>query len=271
MELLNVNGAKIKPYFKFYDGPLHHDPILLIHGFTGSVEHHFPYEIQNYSKIFQTHLFTYDLRSHGLSESSEDYELDIHYLDLENIVKQIKDKFQINKLIVLGASFGGGLAIRYAINHPTMLSKLILISTTPQYSDGIIQSFKKTKSTLELFFESSNEKLTKEQEKFVSILQKIHYDQDKPFSKLRYLHSYISLFLEEIKYWSWIKEMKEKINFPVLVIHGDKDYISVTNAQKMNNTLNNSKLVILKNFGHLPQRKDPVLVQTHIESFLNAC
>lgn len=268
MELLNVNDTKIKPYFKFYDGKIQCDPILLLHGFTGSVQHHFSYEIDNYSKIFQTHVFTYDLRSHGLSDISKNYELDIHFLDLENIVKQIRDKFHIDKLIVLGASFGGGLAIRYAISHPTTVSKLILISTTPQYSDGIIQSFKKIKATLELFFESSYTKLTMEQKKFVSILQKIHYDHNTPFSKLHYLLSYVSLFLEEIKYWSWIEEMKERIIFPVLIIHGDKDFISATNAKAMHDILNKSKLVILKNFGHLPQRKDPLLVQKFIERFL---
>ena len=40
--------------------------------------------------------------------------------------------------------------------------------------------------------------------------------------------------------------------------------------EKTTEILNTKNLVILENFGHLPQRQDPLLVQKHIYEFLNS-
>ena len=270
MEFFETNGVKLPIYFQKYSGSIKRDPILLIHGFTGTAHHHYSYELKNYSKVFETHIIAYDLRSHGSSVITHDvdYQERIHLDDLEQLVSHLQNKFELQQFIIFGSSFGGGLANRFTINHPDFVSSLILASTTPKYSIGVVNAFSYIKSTLELFLEHSYSKLNPEQRKFVSILQKIHDQYNPPFEKFLGFIKYIDAFSERIEDWSWLEEMKENILCPVLIIHGNKDYVSIEHAIEMDKALSNSKLVILENLGHLPHRKNPVLVQNHILNFL---
>lgn len=68
-----------------------------------------------------------DLRGHGLSDKTKNkklYNLSVFSDDLEKIVQTEK----INKFILVGYSFGGSIAIDYAIKRSQSLNGLVLIS-----------------------------------------------------------------------------------------------------------------------------------------------
>lgn len=102
------------------------EPLLLLHGFTGSMEtwHSF---IPAWSKQFQ--VITVDLVGHGKTESPEEL---THY-DIQNVALQMTtllDHLNIEKAHILGYSMGGRLAITMACLYPNRVKSLLLENCT---------------------------------------------------------------------------------------------------------------------------------------------
>lgn len=101
-------------------------PLLLLHGFTGSLETWRPF-IPEWSKQFQ--VIVVDLVGHGKTESPEET---WHY-EIEQVASQmiaLLDELQIPKAHMLGYSMGGRLAITLACLYPNRVSSLVLENCT---------------------------------------------------------------------------------------------------------------------------------------------
>ncbi|MCL5261320.1 MAG: alpha/beta hydrolase [Gammaproteobacteria bacterium] len=74
-----------------------------------------------------------DPRGCGASEKSlnptKDYTMDNYIKDVEEIRRQLGYK----KIVILGTSYGGMVAIGYVLKYPQHVKKLILVSTAPSY------------------------------------------------------------------------------------------------------------------------------------------
>ncbi|QWG35802.1 2-succinyl-6-hydroxy-2,4-cyclohexadiene-1-carboxylate synthase [Bacillus mycoides] len=102
------------------------EPLLLLHGFTGSMETWRSF-IPSWSEQFQVILV--DLAGHGKTESPEDV---THY-DIQNVALQMKellDHLHIENAHVLGYSMGGRLAITMACLYPQYVRSLLLENCT---------------------------------------------------------------------------------------------------------------------------------------------
>ncbi|MBE7123070.1 2-succinyl-6-hydroxy-2,4-cyclohexadiene-1-carboxylate synthase [Bacillus cereus] len=102
------------------------EPLLLLHGFTGSVETWRSF-IPSWSEQFQVILV--DIVGHGKTESPEDV---THY-DIQNVALQMKellDHLHIENAHVLGYSMGGRLAITMACLYPKYVRSLLLENCT---------------------------------------------------------------------------------------------------------------------------------------------
>lgn len=270
MELIAINNTKIACYHQTYSGPDNNHnlpPIVLVHGYTGTAHHHFKYEIENYARIFQTDVLAFDHRGHGNSETGDldTLGIDIHFEDLEQIIQY----YNYQEIILLGASFGGFLAIRYAIKYPDKVKKLILISTSAESTPGMLNALMDINKTIDNFIASDYniKKLDPQSMKFLSVLMKIH-SETYPYNKFKFFKHFITLFIE--RKYSLLEDLKNTIACPVLILHGDIDYVEVENAKKMDSYFQHSKLIIIPQYGHLPQRKNPLLVEKYISEFLNA-
>ncbi|GMB09902.1 2-succinyl-6-hydroxy-2,4-cyclohexadiene-1-carboxylate synthase [Thermolongibacillus altinsuensis] len=103
------------------------DPLLLLHGFTGSSETWKPF-IPNWEKHFQ--MVMVDLLGHGKTACPADverYNIERVAADLTTLLDQLGMK----KAHVLGYSMGGRLALTLAVKHPTYVQTLILESSSP--------------------------------------------------------------------------------------------------------------------------------------------
>lgn len=105
-------------------------PLLALHGFTGCALD-FYFFSQHTSDLLSW--WAPDLIGHGKSPAPEDIaayttSAHIHYLD--QIAEKIGEPF-----ILLGYSMGGRLALQYALERPELISKLILVGTTPGIID----------------------------------------------------------------------------------------------------------------------------------------
>jgi proline iminopeptidase len=111
--------------------------LLLLHGGPGFDHSSFrPY----FDRFADTHQVVYfDQRGHGRSDQRDDpsgWDLDAWADD----VVRLSDALGIVRPVVLGTSFGGFVAIRYAARHPQHPSKLILSSTLARPDFGLVES-----------------------------------------------------------------------------------------------------------------------------------
>jgi proline iminopeptidase len=118
----DIEGAKLVP-----NGPTMQEKptLLLLHGGPG-----FDHSIYKpaYSVLAETAQIVYlDHRGNGRSEDGPQESWNL--AQWGDDVRAFCDVLGIVKPIVLGASFGGMVAIAYATRHPTHPSKLVLIST----------------------------------------------------------------------------------------------------------------------------------------------
>jgi 2-succinyl-6-hydroxy-2,4-cyclohexadiene-1-carboxylate synthase len=107
------------------------EPLVLLHGFTGSVESWRPF-FDALSRAHHVHAI--DLIGHGQSAAPEDrtrYAYDRALDDLAAVL----DELGIERAAWLGYSLGGRLALGVAITHPERVSALILESATAGIRD----------------------------------------------------------------------------------------------------------------------------------------
>ena len=80
-----------------------------------------------FGEDFQIHLI--DQRNHGRSFHANNFNYD---LLVEDIVQYI-EHHQLEKVIVLGHSMGGKVAMLFAVKYPTLVAKLIIVDIAPRY------------------------------------------------------------------------------------------------------------------------------------------
>jgi 2-succinyl-6-hydroxy-2,4-cyclohexadiene-1-carboxylate synthase len=102
------------------------EPLLLLHGFTGSMETWKPF--LPYWQEFR--LILVDIIGHGLTDSPHDparYEIEQVAADLDTLLRHL----HVEDVHVLGYSMGGRLALTFAILYPHRVRKLMLESSSP--------------------------------------------------------------------------------------------------------------------------------------------
>lgn len=114
MPILNHNNGDINYEVKGED-----DPIVLIHGF-GLDSRIWGKHVEELSKTNK--VITYDLRGFGKSSlPSGTYS---HSEDLHELLKELN----IQNPKIVGHSFGGEIAVEYALRYPNEVNNLVLIS-----------------------------------------------------------------------------------------------------------------------------------------------
>ena len=174
---------------------------------------------------------------------------------------------------MLGHSWGGILAVHYAVKYPDNLKGLIL-SNSPTTSFGAFhyqkEVFKKIRKELklELGRKPSDKELNERFEKTY------RYGLDtipEAFSRLEEHYSrdpkrWETTFFKQKK-WTLENEAK-KITASTLIIGGEKDFIDPNDFKLMSNAIVNSKLVILSNGSHFSMWSDSENYFNAIDEFI---
>ncbi|HET6319060.1 MAG TPA: 2-succinyl-6-hydroxy-2,4-cyclohexadiene-1-carboxylate synthase, partial [Chloroflexota bacterium] len=114
------------------DGGATLPPLLLLHGFTGSIRSWHGVRAQLARRY---RLVLVDLIGHGQSAAPADpdrYSLDWCVRDLTAIL----DRLALQRVAVLGYSMGGRVAFRFTVDCPTRVSHLLLESASPGITDA---------------------------------------------------------------------------------------------------------------------------------------
>jgi len=264
-------------------------PLVIIHGGPG-IPHQY---LSNLSELNQNRtVIFYDQLGCGKSAmKTSDQSLWVlprFITELEDLIKALSQKLSIQRFDLLGHSWGGSLAIEYALAHPEKIRKLILASpliSTPLW----IKNAKKLLKTLPVKAQEAiqTHELAGTTDSPEYQAAKNQFDMQylcriTPFPEL--LMASCSEFNFEVYQTMWgpseftvtgnLKTFDRwsdlsKINLPTLITCGRFDEASpylLTQAQKL---IKNSKLAIFENSAHMPHLEEPENYLKALQDFLN--
>jgi len=102
-------------------------PLLILHGFLGMSDNWKTLGKKFARSGFQVHLV--DQRNHGRSFHSDEFNYELLSEDL----KRYCEHHNLDTISLIGHSMGGKTAMLFAVNHPEMLDKLVIVDIGPKF------------------------------------------------------------------------------------------------------------------------------------------
>ena len=110
-------------FFRKY-GESGNQPIIILHGLFGISDNWVSYARRIAMEGFE--VFVVDQRNHGQSPQSDNF----NYLALTDDLFDFIDENEIEDPIIIGHSMGGKVAMRFALENPHLVHKLVVVDIT---------------------------------------------------------------------------------------------------------------------------------------------
>lgn len=166
--------------------------------------------------------------------------------------------------ILVGWSLGGMLAMDLAIKHPELVSRLVLIGSTPRFTFTPGEEFGTPEANLVDLMKQLSEDIKTTLQGFIAYAALPHRPSLKTFPQ------HLELLHDGLRYLKTrdLRPDIHNIKCPVLLLHGKQDaVISHAASEWLQRNLAQAKLVSVDNMGHdLPLRR-PELVVAHVQDF----
>jgi len=259
------------------------DPLLLMHGGPGAdlwTLHRFRSLADRFRLVF------YDHRCNGRSEAAE-----LESFTWDNLVADadaLRESLGIQRWAVLGHSFGGHVALEYALRHPERIARLILMDTGPDARWAREEAPRRLEARgiapakvnlVRRWFTGAIEP-----REMLPILLRIGDLYDSRPSVLRTFRTLLSggwrsrmrgdTFVHASRQlvpgWSVVDRLGE-IAIPTLVIAGNDDFIFPPECQaELVSAIPDARLLLVANAGHSPHDERPAETLAAIAGFLAA-
>ncbi len=102
-------------------------PLVIMHGLFGQSDNWNTLGKQFAEKGFEVYIV--DLRNHGLSPHNDVW----NYQAMSDDILELINENNLQRVILLGHSMGGKVAMHFAIQHQELLYKLIIVDIAPKY------------------------------------------------------------------------------------------------------------------------------------------
>ena len=247
-------------------------PVLLLHGFTGSMNTWNTF-IQGYKHCFQ--FISLDLLGHGLTEAP----VHASRYEMHKAAKDIKDlliSLDVQSAHILGYSMGGRLAVGFAVYYPEFVQTLILESSSPGLEDEKERKARADSDAklAERIRDEGIERFVEEWEK-IPLFASQEKLSDRKRAEIRQERvSHTSLGLQnsllgmgtgsQPSFWSNLKEM----DFPVLLLAGELDEKFVHLALKMKNSFKIAQFETINDTGHAIHVEEPEIFGRIVSEFI---
>ena len=276
-----VNQGKL--YYQIFD---QRPTILVLHGGPGLDQSYLLPQMTELSKQYR--VVFYDQRGSGKSTSTL---IDFKHINVDQFVQDLdslRKALQLKKIIILGHSWGGLLAMHYAINHPQHVSAMILMNSAPATSIGF-QTFeeeykKRTKPIMKELVEiQTSDQFKQFDPKTTSLFYRkifsTYFYKPHAVDKLTLSFTPMSaknsaeignifgstLFSSPYD----LRPQLQKLSIPTLVITGDADPIPVNAEKEIADAVKHAQFFVIKQSGHFPYIEQPKVLFSKIQQFLN--
>ena len=204
-------------------------------------------------------------------------------------VETVRKALSLEKINLLGQSWGGWLSIEYALTYPDAIQSLVLANTCgdlPHLTTELnrMRDALGSETVAMMLHHESMETIDHpEYQAAITILNYRHVCRLKewPSSLLASVNDWNMgpygtmqgpnefLYIGNLKDWNRISEMA-RLKMPTLIITGTHDEIGPACALRMHNALPNSKVVVFPNSSHVPFYEEPEDYFAALRSFLSA-
>ena len=265
-------------------------PIIVVHGGPDFDHEYLLPDMDRLAESFR--LVYYDQRGRGRSfsgQAPEDVSITSEIEDLD----RIRERFGFEAVAVLGHSWGGLLAMEYAIRLPHRVSHLILMNTAPASHAGV----------LALRRELKRRRSPEQSERMSALLSDPRYQAGDIDADLEsYLIHFASTVREREQLERVVRRLRSaftsegivaaraiedrlyeqtwdaedydlipqlnRLRIPSLIIHGDNDLVPIEVAREIANAIPGSRFIVLADCGHFAYLEQPDRVRTSIAAVL---
>jgi pimeloyl-ACP methyl ester carboxylesterase len=244
-------------------------PMIIIHGLYGISDNWV-----NHARILAENFKVYipDMRNHGQSGHSNFFNYEVMAEDITEFIEQ----HEIENPIIMGHSMGGKIAMKFALDNPDLVQKLIVIDMSMrQYN---LRAFHSKIINAMLDIDFNTVKSRKEVDDYLAktiedarirlfVMKNLYWTERKTLSwrlNLKAIIDNIDAIFEGIN-------SNQKFTKPSLFIRGEKsDYIRDEDFDLIKKQFTNSELKTIPNAGHWVQADEPELFIKFLKDFLIA-
>lgn len=259
-------------------------PLVILHGGPGLDHSYFLPQMQKLADTYE--LIFFDQRGCGKSS----IRLDSTAMTLDALVEdidRIRDAYNLNTMNLMGHSWGGLLAMYYAIRHGDRLNSLILVNSTPATSELQAAAFKiigQRTSRQDSMAQALLVQTDGFKRRDPAAMQKYFRLLFTGSFKYRYLADSLTLtfgpdYAARSKLLHYLaKEPRlqtydilsalEAITCPVLIIGSDYDLAPPESNEQIQSHIRGSRYLIMKNCGHFPFIEAPTQFFPAVRDFL---
>ena len=265
-------------------------PLVVLHGGPDFDHTYLLPDLDRLSDSFR--LIYYDQRGRGKSaDNVQPHDVSIKS-DIEDI-ERLRKQLHLESVVLLGHSFGGLLAMEYAIRHPDHVSQLILMNSAPASRDDYMH-FRK---------ELANRRAPSDVERLKARSTDPKYLEGDPDTVAAYYRNHFRAALRQPEHLerviaglrasftregilkaraiedrlmdeTWLGSEYDllpglsRLSIPTLVIHGDHDFLPVECAEHITAAIAGARLAVLKDCGHFPYLECPDALGQEVCTFL---
>lgn len=266
---VNVNGAHV--YYEYHQHPTATETFVLLHGFLSS-----SFSFRRLTPLLkeQYNVISIDLPPFGSSGKSNRFIYS--YENLANTVISLLDHLNVKNIHLTGHSMGGQIALNVMKKEPSLVDKGVLLC-----SSGYLQKMKwPVLMASRIPFFHLYVKLWLTRSGIRKNLENVVHNRELIDDEMMF--GYLKPFLEDDIFKALtrmirdregdlsITELKE-IETPCLLVWGEHDrVVPLTTGHRLAKDLPQSRLVVLKETGHLVPEEKPDEVLQHIQQFVNS-
>jgi len=262
-------------------------PIVVLHGGPGLDMN---YLVDDLAPLAASHrLIFYDQRGGGRSTLSTGVTAEQLVADLD----ALRGKVGLQRMTLLGHSWGAGLAALYAAAHPDRVERMILADAIPLRLSGLsgygadLRSRLTPEETAKVDEALEARQRAKTPAEHVAackaywgVFARAYYSDPEAASRskgdlcavpgqaIANGRAVNESVMGKLGNYDW-REMAAAFHMPVVVIHGAEDPIRLENAREWADTIPQARLVVIEHAGHMSYVERPEQFFGAIAEFLN--
>lgn len=274
-----INGSEV-----YYKTMGEGEPLLVIHGGPVLDHSYFLPHLESLAKDYQ--LIFYDQRACGKSSVAID-SATMNLVGFVDDIEQIRQNLKLEKLNVMGHSWGGLIAMKYAIAHDDRVDHLILSnSMAPSAADWQAENIasankinpddkRRLDNIVSTGLLRSPNAIPYIKEMMLLSFKSQMYDREnidqlnlfipQDFQKRSAVFGLLGPDLGTYDLYSDLNKVKS----PTLVLFGESEEAVNLHASKMTDALSNAELKVIDHSGHFPFIENPTDFSRAVKGLLN--
>ena len=261
-----------------HTSPMYEKPVMfVVHGGPGA--DHTSHRTSLAPLTQQLQLVYFDHRGQGRSARGDKktYTLDNNVEDME----ALRQHLGLDKIVVMGTSYGGMVALTYATRYPQNVSHLIVVATAASYEflakakENLAAKGTPEQQEIAKYLWEGNFADEEHLHEYFQVMasmyslnynpEKVKSDWQKTILSVDAINVAFSTFLRSYD----VREQLPKITAPTLVIGGKYDWICPPEfSQEIAQGIPNSRLIVMEKSGHSVRSDQPEELRQAITQFL---